>query len=76
MLVSQHKYNSSLTSSKGHNSAGRVGTLGVLADVVETLQDPPNSAVPAAHQDFVVGNVTKHVKSVGKVIEYFNNGPQ
>lgn len=51
-----------LTSAERHDGAGRVGTLGVLPDVVETLQHPADRAVAAAHQDLVVRNVTKHVQ--------------
>lgn len=51
-----------LTSPERNYGAGRVGALRVLTHIVETLQHPAYCAVTAAHQDLVVGNVTKHVQ--------------
>lgn len=52
------------TCAEGHDGAGRVGALRVLADVVEALQHPADGAVAAAHQDLVVGDVPEHVQSI------------
>lgn len=58
------------TGSQRNDGAGRVGALRVLANVVQALQHPADGAVSAAHQDLVVGDVTKHVQTEIQTIIY------